>query len=228
MLRATFLKRVNASVGLFAALTCSAGIASAQAPRDSARGGAHDWDLVLVTSERVDALRLQQLFDGVSAGPSLMLRSASSLTARVPGIPRGVTLRPIAPQFFVASNSELPFSQNDGALWAGKGVSTRVLFGARLEGRRFQLIVAPELLSMQNRDWPLRRFPYNQEFNTPAVPPELSGGGYVFPFYYATFPIDQPMRFGGSIPAQLPISSCCCQPTLRLLQAILNRSGTSI
>lgn len=156
----------------------------------------NNWELVLVTSERVDALRLRQLSDGPGEAPSLLLRSASSLTPRVTNGAGGWALSPLLPQTLIVSNSELPFSQNYGSLWGGKGVSSRVSFGAKLEGGRIRLIVAPELVTMENSDWPLRRYPYNQEFNTPAVPPEHSGGGYVFPFYYPTFPIDQPMRFG--------------------------------
>ncbi|MDQ3516247.1 MAG: capsule assembly Wzi family protein [Gemmatimonadota bacterium] len=166
-----------------------------QAP-EGVRDARNNWELVLVTSERVDALRFRQLSEGLAVTPSLLLRSASSLTPRVANGAGGWALSPLLPQTLIVSNSELPFSQNYGSLWAGKGVSSRVSFGAKLEGRQVRLIVAPELVSMENSDWLLRRYPYNQEFNTPAVPPEHSGGGYVFPFYYATFPIDQPMRFG--------------------------------
>jgi len=108
----------------------------------------------------------------------------------------GWSLSTISPQFLIVSNSALPFSQNYGSLWAGRGVSSRTLAGFRLESDRVRLILAPEFVSEQNRDWLLRRYPYNQAHNTPAVPSDRSGGGYVFPFYPGTFPIDQPMRYG--------------------------------
>ncbi|MEO7647205.1 MAG: capsule assembly Wzi family protein [Gemmatimonadaceae bacterium] len=190
------MRRTFASATAIAALAIGAESVRAQEQPGAARAARQPWELVLVTSEQVDAMRLRQLSDGVAATPSLMLRSASSLTSPVTNAGR-IKVSLIAPQFLVVSNSELPFSQNDGALWAGKGLSRRVLAGAKLEGKRLRLIMAPEFVSIENADWPLRRYPYNQEFNTPAVPPEHSGGGYVFPFYYATFPIDQPMRFGG-------------------------------
>jgi len=47
-----------------------------------------------------------------------------------------------------------------------------------------------------NADWPLR-----QDFYAPEVPQVPSGRGslgYVLPYYFWTFPIDQPMRFGAA------------------------------
>ncbi len=152
--------------------------------------------LVLVNSEAVDRIRLAQIIDLGSAGQSLLLRSASTLTPRLEPGTGGWAFSAIAPQFLMVSNSALPFSQNNGSLWAGRGVNSRSLVGAKIEGKRVRVILAPEFVSEENKDWLLRRFPYNQAHNTPTVPPDRSGGGYVFPFYPGTFPIDQPLRFG--------------------------------
>ncbi|MDQ6718646.1 MAG: capsule assembly Wzi family protein [Gemmatimonadota bacterium] len=160
-------------------------------PPDSVRRSA----LVLVTSETVDRIRLGQLL-GSRVDGRLLLRSASSLTPQMGGGNNGPAVSAIAPQFLVVSNSALPFSQNNGSLWAGRGIGSRALAGVKLESGRVRLILAPELVSEENRDWLLRRFPYNQAHNTPSVPADRSGGGYVFPFYVNTFPIDQPLRFG--------------------------------
>jgi hypothetical protein len=149
--------------------------------------------LILVNDEAVDRLRSNQLNGEVGPAPSLLIRSASTLTPSAATVDHPVVVSPIVPQFLFVSNSALPFSQNNGALWAGKGSSTRTLAGMRLESMRFRLIVAPEIVSVSNRDWVLR-YPV---YRAPAIPAERSGGGYVFPFYVASeWSIDQPMRFG--------------------------------
>jgi hypothetical protein len=151
--------------------------------------------LVLVTSEAVDRLRLNQLVDGVAPGQSLLLRSASSLTPRSTSDLRPVRLSALTPQELFVHNTALPFSQNYGALWAGKGLSTRTLIGFKLETPRVRLIVAPELISSENSDWVIRPFPFDQHL--PAIPPDRAGGGYVLPYYVASeWSIDQPLRFG--------------------------------
>jgi hypothetical protein len=100
----------------------------------------------------------------------------------------------IAPQLLLVSNTALPFSQNYGALWAGKGLSSRTLVGVKLENSHFRLILAPELISSANADWILRHTP---PYRAPAIPADRSGDGFVFPFYVASsFSIDQPLRLG--------------------------------
>lgn len=150
--------------------------------------------LVLVTSDDVDDLRTDQLRAGVAPGLSLLLRSASSLTPTRAPRDGGWRRSGVAPQILVTLNSALPFSQNDGALWAGKGLSTRTLLGFKLETARARVIFAPEIILSANADWPLK-----QDFYVPDVPQVPSGRGsrgYVLPYYFWTFPIDQPMRFG--------------------------------
>jgi len=151
--------------------------------------------LVLVTSETVDRLRFDQLVKGVAGGQSLLLRSASSLTLPSTSQLRPVRLSALTPQLLFVHNTAIPFSQNYGALWAGKGLSTRTLVGFKLETPRVRLIFAPELISSENSDWILRPFPYSN--STPSIPPDRAGGGYVFPYYVASlWSIDQPLRFG--------------------------------
>lgn len=168
---------------------------SARAPlpvADSARGTA----FVLVTGEAVNRARFSQLFDSSARTANLLLRSPSTLTPRHLREGGRVAATPILPLVTATWNSALPLSQNLGSLWAGRGLGTRTTFGARLESKHLRLIAAPEYVSEENRDWVLRHYPYNQAHNTPAVPPDRFGGGFVFPFYVNTFPIDQPLRFG--------------------------------
>jgi hypothetical protein len=148
----------------------------------------HSSPLVLVTSETVDRLRSKQLAEGVAAGESLLLRSASSLPARrAPDA--GWRVRALSPEFLAVINSAIPFSQNYGSLWAGKGLSTRMLLGFKLEGARARFIVAPELIISANADWVLRH-----DFYVPPLPPDRSQ--FDLPFYVGKSTIDQPMRFG--------------------------------
>jgi len=148
--------------------------------------------LILVNSEAEDALRVDQLRSGVARGQSLLLRSASSLTPALATDSSGWRAAVIAPQFLFVSNTKLPFSQNNGALWAGKGTSSRTLLGFRLENPRVRLIVAPEIVSSSNRDWPLRLPIYIP--HEPPLPPGRSP--FSFPYYVGEFSIDQPLRFG--------------------------------
>jgi hypothetical protein len=151
--------------------------------------------LVLVTSETIDRFRFDQLVKGVAGGQSLLLRSASSLTRPATNPLRPVRLSALTPQLLFVHNTALPFSQNYGALWAGKGLSTRTLVGFKLETPRVRLIFAPELISSENSDWIIRPFPFDQ--HVPAIPPDRAGDGYVFPYYVASlWSIDQPLRFG--------------------------------
>jgi hypothetical protein len=159
--------------------------------------GSPPWDslaadpsvLILVTSEFVDRLRSAQLLTGVAPGQSLLLRSASTLTRPIAGSQPGARAIGLAPQFLAVVNSQMPFSQNTGAMWAGKGLSTRTLLGFKLEGARARLILAPELILSGNGDWLLRH-----DFYAPDVPPDRSK--FDLPYYVGNFTIDQPMRFG--------------------------------
>jgi hypothetical protein len=56
----------------------------------------------------------------------------------------------LAPQAMVTYNNRLPFSLNDGALWAGRGVNASVSGGARLALGRLSLTLAPEVVYSQN------------------------------------------------------------------------------
>ena len=146
--------------------------------------------LVLVTSEAVDQLRSNQLRSGVVRGQSLLLRSASTLTPAQDATGRWRS-SVIIPQHLAVINSSIPFSQNYGAMWAGVGLSTRTLIGAKLESSRARFILAPEIVLSSNSDWILRH-----NFYVPDLPPDRSK--YDLPFYVGNYTIDQPMRFGNT------------------------------
>jgi hypothetical protein len=93
-------------------------------------------------------------------------------------------LRPIPPTVLLQWNSSLPETMNDGALWAGRGLSTMVAGGFRLDRRRFTAIIAPEIVATQNRGFPIipSTFGNRSEFASPWHDPPQSA--------------DLPLRFG--------------------------------
>ena len=148
--------------------------------------------LPLVTSDEVDMARADELVFGVADGKSMLMRSASSLAPVTPLRGRLWALDVIEPQFLMVRNSGLPFSQNNSAMWAGRGYSTRTLTGFRLEVPHARLIFAPQIVASQNLFW-LQRHP---RYFQPLTPLPYIGRGYTFPYYFYTFPIDHPLGFG--------------------------------
>jgi hypothetical protein len=167
--------------------------------------------LVLVTSDSIDRERSNQLRIGVPAARTLLLRSASSLTAPIAGSSGMWKAASIAPQFLAVINSQLPFSQNNGALWAGKGLSTRTLIGFRLESERVRIIFAPEIILSANAGWPLF-----QDYYHPQVPAGYSP--YYFPYYVGQFTIDQPMRYGGKAIGRIDLGETTALAAIRSLE----------
>ncbi|MEX2110698.1 MAG: capsule assembly Wzi family protein [Gemmatimonadaceae bacterium] len=139
----------------------------------------------------VDRWRSDQLTAGVPPGRSLLLRSASSLTPYIVDTTGRWRASAISPEVLAVVNSAIPFSQNYGSLWAGRGASTRTLVGFKLESARVRFIFAPEIIYSANTDWLLRH-----DYYAPELPPDRSP--YTLPYYVGAFTIDQPMRFGDS------------------------------
>ena len=177
--------------------------------QDSTPLGAHS--LVLVNSDSIDRARLNQLRGGVAPGQSLLLRSASSLTAPLSAPPGRWQVESVAPQFLAVVNSGLPFSQNNGALWAGRGFSMRTLTGFRMERERVRIIFAPEIITTANADWPLF-----QNYYHPPVPAGYSS--YYFPYYVGQFTIDQPMRFGNKSIGRIDLGQTTALTSVRSLE----------
>jgi hypothetical protein len=148
--------------------------------------------LILVGGQTADRIRLDQLA-GRSDIDGYMIRSASSLTPWSRG-KRWFSASLIAPEILAVNNTALPFSINDGALWAGVGTSSRILAGFEVTGGPFRLIIAPELVHEDNSYFLLRD---TLRFYSPPVPADRRGGGFVFPWYaLGPYSIDLPTRFG--------------------------------
>ena len=152
---------------------------SAQPPAPRAQG------VITVSGDSLDHLRMAQITGRAPLG-GLMHRSTSSL---MQSPVNGFSI--VLPQVTTIANSELPYGQNDGALWAGKGYNTRALAGFAAAFGPVRIILIPELVSSSNysgtidvtdlrfaRPLPSTRSPFSSPFN--VVP----------------FSIDLPYRFG--------------------------------
>jgi hypothetical protein len=97
-----------------------------------------------------------------------------------------VSMRIYGPELFTSFNTAVPYGQNDGALWQGKGFNSSLTGGARLEGYGFALTLKPQVV-----------FPQNLAFD--YMPPGFSGGEYagkaaLYGYFWGG--IDAPQRFG--------------------------------
>ncbi len=147
--------------------------------------------LVFVTGDSVDQLRTRTLSDTAAAFP--MLRSASTLNASLEGNywrPR-ISLNGV--RVLLVTNSNIPLTQNDGPLWAGRGLSTSISTGVRIQLGPLRAIIAPEILNSENKYWQIRD---TIRFYAPPIPKDRRGGGFVFPWYQPPLSIDQPLRMG--------------------------------
>ena len=130
---------------LACALALPLGGAGAQLPGVA---GLNADSLPLLGSDAEDRERQAQL-RGRGGGAGWTIRALSS---RLPVPAGGDSLRwmVLAPELFVVENSELPFSHNDGLLWAGRGRSWRVRGGLAASFGPVRAIVLPEVARAAN------------------------------------------------------------------------------
>lgn len=103
------------------------------------------------------------------------------------GIKQGITARIYGPEWFNSYNSAVPYGQNDGGLWQGRGYNTALTTGARLEAYGFELTFKPQLSFSQNKEFDFIRPIYNGELYKDKA--EKYG-------YYGVPSVDAPQRFG--------------------------------
>lgn len=142
----------------------------------------------LVSDNDLDRARIAEI-TGRGRIPHLLLRSPGTLLrSSGEGFPR---LRVLGPEVQLVHNSTLPWSMNDGALWAGRGLSTRIIAGVAAKVGPLRMVIAPELVASENRHFDLR-VPWIER---PEVPPDRSP--WQFEWYAAgPYSIDMPTRFG--------------------------------
>jgi len=162
-------------------------IVFALAPRALA-GQSRLWQpLVAIGDAADDQVRLSQITGGTPSG-AYLLRSASLLTPALPGAAAKLRWAFITPELTTVDNTALPFSLNDGAMWAGRGWNGRIRGGIRGEWGRWFFILAPELLASQNRPYALP--------NPLTVPPRPLDRSPLASPWHLSPSIDAPLRFG--------------------------------
>ena len=158
------------------AIVTQTGSSQVRLTRDTAR-------LDLIGSGAEDRRRLEQL-GGNAAPTGWMFRTASS-TADTSAVQKGEIRWGLLPGYAELTwNSLLPFSLNDGALWAGRGLSFAAVGGVSARVGRFSLRLAPMLWHSQNQQT--------------SVLPGGDPGRRAFsnPWHVGAISADIPLRFG--------------------------------
>ena len=136
-----------------------------------------------------DRLRVRQVM-GEESTAGYLLRTASVLSAPLDPLEEPIGQRvgwrfEVLPQeLHTVWNSAIPFSMNDGALWAGRGVNTLLRAGLRTTYKALDVVFAPEVTHSQNRAFPILE----------GADPERSR--FASPWYVGTNSADLPLRFG--------------------------------
>lgn len=150
-----------------------------QEPPAPASGGFRFHPLVEVGGAVEDRARLAALLAGDAPG---VLRSPSSATPR----PAGAYLRLLAPVVGVAWNSAIPFSLNDGPVWAGKGTTAWGTAGIDAGAGPLRLVVAPRLVHARHASF---------DALTEAALTDADRASRIPPWQTGEHSIDLPYRF---------------------------------
>jgi len=142
--------------------------------------------LINIGSESDERARLEQLTGATTSG--YYLRAVSTRTPRLPGDSTRFRWALLSPEITTVWNSWIPFSLNDGAMWASRGWNEEVRIGARFEWGRFFAIVAPEFIASDNGPYEMPE--PNTRLPLPAGRNPLSSPWHTRPS------IDAPLRFG--------------------------------
>jgi hypothetical protein len=149
--------------------------------------------IVTISSLADERLRTSQLRGDTMLAASFF-RSASTLTPRRDtATDRRGGWRTAAPELRYRYNGKLPYSLNDGAMWAGRGSNALVHLGALAEWGRARIILLPELAYSENRFY--RLLDPNYRVN-PTLPP--SRNPFSSPWHAGPQSIDLPIRFGSA------------------------------
>jgi hypothetical protein len=140
---------------------------------------------VMLGSEGEERARLAQLL-GSSSPSGFLLRSPSQLSAAAFPV-SGWSVGLIGPIAHAVHNSGLPFSLNDGPLWASRGWNEDVTIGIAITAGSFRLIAAPTVINEENHAFQVIPFPQNA--------PEARSV-WANPFHPLPESIDLPIRFG--------------------------------
>lgn len=140
---------------------------------------------VPIGSEADERQRLDQLTSS-TADPAYLFRSAATLS-RDTGRTGALSFAFLGPVVRMVYNSALPYSLNEGSLWAGRGTNSIVTVGVDARFGPLRIVLLPQLTSSENR--PFQVIPYSQS----AVPVRSV---WANPFHGPGSSLDLPLRFG--------------------------------
>lgn len=144
-----------------------------------------------ISGDSIDKLRVEQLA-GRAPLDGIMLRSVSSLTRDSNVVHTGFRVTRILPEFNLVGNNTVPYSMNDGALWAGRGINLHSMSGFGLSWWRLKLIALPEVLYSSNNSFETNT---GGQYFTPTPRP-VPWGELADPWYIKPYSADVPRRFG--------------------------------
>jgi len=175
---------------ILAAVLTLARPVGAQCADSSHASPSHAASVVYLQSDEADRMRIRNDLGECHASASL-IRSALSLAPVDSPRPPRLELRAVAPLLQATSNSRLPQSFNDGAMWAGRGLTVALTGGVRADYRRVTVVIAPELTTAANR--------------ASATLPSPAGdrSSLASPWHVGPQSIDMPQRFGDASYSQL-------------------------
>ena len=82
------------------------------------------------------------------------------------------SIRMLRPAGRILYNSAVPYGYNDGAVWAGRGVTAAIRVGFSARHGAFSMVVAPEMIGVENRDFAIvdRAVSGDARFADPVYP----------------------------------------------------------
>jgi hypothetical protein len=178
----------------------SAGAPTTAVPADTVHR-ARPHGLVPVGSWEEDRLRMDQDL-GLTPTDGWLLRTPLVAGAPPPagGKPR---VLPFGPQVRFVHETQIPFSANQGMLWAGVGTNFEVTAGLRADLGPLTLVAAPRAVIQPNGDFQV--VPYGHDG---------SRSRYSSPWHWGTESADLPLRYGAR--RQFGVSAGESSVTLRL------------
>jgi hypothetical protein len=136
---------------------------------------------VTLGSPAEEDMRVRQVL-GREDTRGFLLRSPSTLSGEMRGGKPRVQL--VEPRAMAALNSAIPYSRNDGSLWAGRGASVLVSAGVRGGAGPLAFVLAPEVSYAQNSDFDI------------VSPTGTNVSLFIPPWRVGRHSADLPLRFG--------------------------------
>lgn len=137
-----------------------------------------------IGTEAEERARLNQITTRSSVGGFFIRSLSRSDTAKGVDTTHETRIAFAPYEYRVVYNSGLPYSLNDGPMWAGRGWNQALSGGIEVTSERYRVIFAPTFLNEQNVDF--------------QVIPFFDGSRSVWanPFHPTPESIDLPLRFG--------------------------------